>query len=54
MHNEVENIAKLNHKHILKIVDSNTQKYEIIEEHLYYVAEYINGETLEKYCSNTI
>ncbi len=51
MHNEVNNIKKLHNTHLLEIIDTNCDLYEDSTEKLFYVSPYINGHTLEKYCS---
>lgn len=49
MHREVCNISKLSDCHLMNIVDSNVEFYEDDNIKLYYVSNYIVGDTLEKY-----
>ena len=52
MHAEVENVCKLENAHLVKIIDSNSIHYADLSEKLYYVAEFIEGCTLEEYVNN--
>lgn len=49
MHKEVCNLSKLTNEHLVKIIYSNVDRYEEIEEKLYYVSPFIEGGTLEEY-----
>lgn len=54
MHREVEAFRRLNHPQIPKIRDANTDKYADISVPLYFVAEYIEGSTLDKVVERTL
>lgn len=49
MNREVSNVVTLSNEHLMKIIDSNVADYENIDEKLFYVSEYVDGETLESY-----
>lgn len=49
MNREVNNVLTLSNEHLMKIIDSNVVNYEKIDEKLFYVSDYIDGETLEEY-----
>lgn len=49
MNREVSNVVTLSNEHLMKIIDSNVADYENISEKLFYVSDYIDGETLESY-----
>ena len=49
MYNEVQNVSKLDNAHLMKIVASNVGYFENESEKLYYVADYIEGMSLEAY-----
>ena len=49
MNREVSNVVTLSNEHLMKIIDSNVADYENINEKLFYVSDYIDGETLESY-----
>jgi len=49
MNREVSNVVTLSNEHLMKIIDSNVADYENIDEKLFYVSDYIDGETLESY-----
>lgn len=49
MYTEVENVSRLENCHLMKIVSSNVEYYKDSTVKLYYVSEYIEGCTLEKY-----
>lgn len=49
MNREVNNVATLSNDHLMKIIDSNVVNYEDLNEKLFYVSEYVEGETLESY-----
>ena len=48
MHYEVSNLNSLSHKHILNIIESNSEAYEGNDK-LYYVCPFIEGCNLEEY-----
>lgn len=48
-YNEVKNVKQLDNIHLMRIVDSNADKYEDEAEKLYYVAEFVEGVSLEEY-----
>jgi len=49
MNREVSNVVTLSNEHLMKIIDSNVADYENINEKLFYVSDYIDGETLDSY-----
>lgn len=49
MNREVSNVVTLSNEHLMKIIDSNVADYENIDEKLFYVSDYVDGETLESY-----
>lgn len=49
MKREVNNVISLSNEHLMKIIDSNVEDFENIDEKLFYVSEYVEGETLEEY-----
>ena len=48
MHYEVQNVSHLDSVHLMRIVESNTDQYEDETVKLYYVADFIEGMSLEK------
>lgn len=49
MNREVSNVVALSNEHLMKIIDSNIEDYENLDEKLFYVSDYVDGETLESY-----
>ena len=49
MNREVNNLATLSNEHLIKIIDSNVVNYKNTDEKLFYVSDYVEGETLEAY-----
>lgn len=49
MFKEVCNVKCLSDRHLMNIIYSNAEKYENLEEKLYYVSSYIDGISLEQY-----
>lgn len=49
MNREVNNVAVLSNDHLMKIIDSNVEDYEEVDKKLFYVSDYVEGETLEDY-----
>lgn len=49
MYYEVKNVSGLSNNHLMKIVDSNVDSYEDESIKLFYIADYIEGISLEKY-----
>jgi len=49
MHYEVQNVSLLDSVHLMRIVESNTDQYEDETVKLYYVTDFIEGMSLEKY-----
>lgn len=48
MYREVEAFRRLNHQQIPKVLEANTDEYGDISIPLYFIAEYVEGPTLEK------
>ena len=49
MKREVINVTALSNEHLTKIIDSNIMDYKDVEKKLFYVSDYVEGETLEDY-----
>ena len=49
MYREVNNVASLSNEHLMKIIDSNVVDYKNVDEKLFYVSDFVEGETLENY-----
>lgn len=49
MYYEVQNVSQLYNDHLMRIVESNTDQYEDETVKLYYVANFVEGMSLEKY-----
>lgn len=52
MNREVNNVATLSNEHLMKIIDSNIEDYLDLSKKLFYISDYIEGETLEDYINN--
>ena len=49
MHYEVQNVSRLDSIHLMRIVESNADRYGDETVKLYYIADFIEGISLEKY-----
>lgn len=49
MYREVSNLKSLSHQGIQKVVDTNIEKFEDLNEKLYFVYEYVEGKILSDY-----
>lgn len=49
MYYEVKNVTQLDNVHLMKVIDSNVDLHEDMTKKLYYVADFIEGMSVEKY-----
>ena len=49
IHYEVQNVSQLDNVHLMRIMESNADRYEDETVKLYYIADFIKGMSLEKY-----